>query len=217
MSNVIVFGGAGRTGSEVVKRALQDGHSVTAFVYSQPSEDILPKHSNLRIYVGDAKNSNNVLAAMKGNDVVINIIAPRLFDSKNYPISEIAAKNIVQAMKDLGVKRYIGQAGAWATDHLHDASILMQLGFIFFIPLKKLYSYKKKEDEIIKNSGLDWTLVRCGLLSNKPDLSSYQIHIDRYKCGIFEIPKIRRVNVADFEVAIINDANYYQKCPVIIE
>jgi putative NADH-flavin reductase len=217
MSNIIVFGGAGRTGSEVVKKALQMGHSVTAFAYSQPSENILPLDNKLRIQLGDAQNIDSVTSAIKGHDVVINIIAPRLFDSKNYPISEIATNNIIVAMQKLGVKRYIGQAGAWATDQLHDASPLMQLGFTFFLPLKHLYAFKKKEDAIVKNSGLDWTLVRCGLLTDKVPTSPYHIHLDRYKCGIFEIPKIRRVNVADFEIAILSDTTYYQKCPIIIE
>lgn len=217
MSNIIVFGGAGRTGSEVVKKSLEEGHTVTAFAYSQPNKEVLPDHKNLTIYIGDAKNYESVANAIKGHDIVINIIAPRLFDNKNYPISEIATKNIIDAMKALGVKRYIGQAGAWATDQLHDASPLMQLGFIFFLPLRHLYAYKKKEDAIVKSSGLDWTLVRCGLLSDKQTPSAYQIHIDRYKCGLFEIPKIRRVNVADFEVSIVNDSMYFQKCPIIIE
>lgn len=217
MSRIIIFGGAGRTGSEVVKKSLEEGHIVTAFTYSQPASDTLPDHENLAIYIGDAKNYDSVVNAIKGHDIVINIIAPKLFDKKNYPISEIATKNIIAAMKEVGVNRYIGQAGAWATDQLRDASPLMQLGFTFFLPLRNLYAYKKKEDAIVKSSGLDWTLVRCGLLTNKQTPSHYEIHIDRYKCGFFEIPKIRRVNVADFEVSIINDSTYFQKCPIIIE
>jgi nucleoside-diphosphate-sugar epimerase len=217
MNKIIVFGGAGRTGSEVVKKCLNEGYKVTAFAYSEPNKDLLPAHDNLSIYLGDAKNFDSVAHAITGHDIVINIIAPKLFDAKNYPISEIATKNIIDAMKKHGVRRYIGQAGAWATDQLRDASPLMQLGFIFFLPLRHLYAYKKKEDAIVKASGLDWTLVRCGLLTNKQTASEYQIHNDRYTCGFFEIPKIRRVNVADFEVRIINDNTYFQKCPIIIE
>ena len=217
MQKVIVFGGAGRTGSIVVAKALQQGYAVTAFAYSKPAPGILPEDKNLTVITGDAQKYEDVKKAIQGHDVVINIIAPRLFDSKNYPISEIAAKHIIGAMQELGVKRYIGQAGAWATDQLHDASWLMQLGFVFFLPLRNLYSYKKKEDAIVKASGLNWTLVRCALLSDKPEVTDYQVHINGYKCNPIEIPKIRRNNVADFEVKIINDKQYYQKCPVILE
>lgn len=217
MQKVIVYGGAGRTGSLVVKEALNKGYEVTVFSYGQPAPGILPESPNLKIVTGNAYVFEDVKNAMQGHDVVINIVAPKLFDSKNYPISEIATKNIITAMQELNIKRYIGQAGAWATDQLSDASWLMRLGFIFFLPLRNLYSYKKKEDTIVKSSNLDWTLVRCALLSDKPEPSEYSVHIDGYKCKPLELPKIRRINVADFEVNIINDSSYYQKCPVILE
>jgi nucleoside-diphosphate-sugar epimerase len=217
MNNIIVFGGAGRTGREVVLQALAAGHKVSVFTRAEPSQDTLPPHNNLSLYIGDASNLKDVTAAIKDHDVVINIIAPRLFDKKHYPISEIATNNIISAMQALWVKRYIGQAGAWATEQLSDASPIMQLGFKIFLPLRQVYSYKKKEDAIVKNSGLDWTLVRCGVLTNTAQASKYRIFKKRYKCGLFEIPKIRRTNVANFELTILNDAAYYKTCPIIIE
>lgn len=217
MSSIIVFGGAGRTGSEVVKQAISNGHSVTAFTYSTPPPGMLPDSLRLRIVTGNAYVYDDVARAVAGHDVVINIIAPKLFDRKNYPISEQATRNIIHAMHESGIRRYIGQAGAWATDQIGDASLLMRLGFMFFLPLKNIYSYKKKEDQLVKQSQLDWTLVRCGILTDKHPTSHYKIYPERYVCGMFEIPKIRRVNVAKFELSIIHDTAYYKKCPIVIE
>ncbi len=217
MSNIIVFGGAGRTGREVVRQALHAGHMVTVFSYSQPAEGVLPNHKNLTVIVGNAYKYTEVKRAVSGHDAVINIIAPRLFDSKNYSISEIATNNIVTAMQEVNIKRYIGQAGAWATEQQKDASPFMQVGFKLFLPLKHVYQYKKKEDAIVKQSNLDWTLVRCGLLTNKTPLSSYRVFREHYTCSLFEIPRIRRVAVASFEIRIIDDATYHQQCPIIIE
>lgn len=216
-NNIIVFGGAGRTGREVVKQALAANYKVTVFSYSKPAPNILPNHKNLTIVLGNAYNYQDVLKAMPGHSAVINIIAPRLFDSKNYPISEIATKNIIAAMQECNIKRYIGQAGAWATDQLKDASPFMQLGFKVFLPLKHVYHFKKNEDMLVKQSSLDWTLVRCGLLTDKTPVSEYRVFRDRYHCGVFEIPKIRRVNVAAFELSILNDSSYFHQCPIIIE
>ncbi len=217
MSNIIVFGGAGRTGREVVKQGLSAGHTITVFSYSQPADGVLPDHNNLTVVQGNAYTYTDVLQALPGHTVVINIIAPRLFDAKNYPISEIATNNIIKAMQECGIQRYIGQAGAWATDQYADASPFMQGGFKLFLPLKHVYAYKQKEDAIVCASNLDWTLVRCGLLTDKTPLSDYRIFRDRYKCSVFEIPKIRRVNVASFELSIIDDTTYFRQCPIIIE
>ena len=217
MSKLVIFGGAGRTGREVVNQALTAGHEVTAFCFSEPPEGTFIENGGLTIQRGNAYNYSDVASAVQGKDAVINIIAPRLFDNKNYPISEIATKNIIAAMESCNVKRYIGQAGAWATDQFSDASPLMQIGFKIFLPLKHVYSYKKKEDIAVKQSNLDWTLVRCGVLTDKEPIADYRVFRDHYKCRLFEIPKIRRSNVAAFELSILNDTSFYHTCPIIIE
>lgn len=217
MSNIIVFGAAGRTGRHVVNLAVQAGHTVTAFCYSDPPIGTFEEPDKVTILRGNAYNSTDVSQAVKGNDVVINIIAPKLFDKNNYPISEVATKNIIQSMQSLGVRRYIGQAGAWATEQIQDASPLMQIGFRVFLPLKHIYAYKKIEDTIVKNSKLDWTLVRCGLLTNSNKPHRYHVYTSAYHCKVLEFPSIRRYNVAQFHLAIINDQHYFQTCPILIE
>lgn len=211
---IVVFGGAGRTGSEVVKMALAIGHTVTAFVHAPPKRGILPEHPNLRIVVGDARNPQDVTAVLSSHDTVINIIAPKLGDKKNYDISLVATRTIVNAMQEVGISRYIGQAGAWATEYLEDASIPMQLAFKFFWPLRQIYDFKKQEDKVVRASDLNWTLVRCGLLKNglqKP----IKIAPTRHQCGLFEIPKITRKSVAAFHLSIIDDQTYSRRAPII--
>ena len=211
---IIIFGGAGRTGSEVVKAALAAGHSVTAFVYNTPPSGVLPEHPNLKIIEGDARSKSDVANALSSHDTVINIIAPKLGDSKNYDISLVATQNIIESMEDMGMNRYIGQAGAWGTEFTEDASILMRVGFSVLLPLKQIYSYKKLEDKVVKNSSVNWTLVRCGLLTNKK-LAPIKIAQTRHKCGWFEIPKISRKSVAQFHLAIIDNPDYSRRCPII--
>lgn len=213
---IIVFGGAGRTGAEVVKQALAAGHKVSAFVYSTPKPGILPEHPNLTIIKGNARTTSDVKTAIVGHDTVINIVSPRLGDKKNYDIPVVATRNILQAMEGLGIKRYIGQCGAWGTEYLEDASILMRIGFKIVFPLRDFYELKKKEDQLIQKSNLNWTIVRAGILTDKPLRENVRIFQSRYKCGLLEIPKVSRANVAQFELNIIDDTTYYKKCPVII-
>lgn len=211
--NIIVFGGQGRTGSLVVAEALRRGHTVSAFV--RQSAHSLP--SSVRVIEGDARNEAQVSAAIAGQDVVINIIAPRLFDRKNYDISEVATRNIIQGMQAHGVRRYLGQSGAWATEYLHEASLPMRLGFMLIPMFRGIYAVKKREDALVKASGLDWTLVRCGVLTDKTASPMRTFPSGHYKCGLFEIPKSSRESVARFYLDIITDRNFYSACPIVIK
>jgi len=211
---IIVFGGQGRTGSEVVMQALAAGHHVSAFTYRDNHS--LPAHQNLRIIEGDARNPHDVSRAIKGHDMVINIVAPRLGDSKNYDISVVATRHIIAGMQHNGVKRYWGQCGAWATENLRDASIFMQLGFLFFLPLKHVYKYKKQEDGLVKKSGLDWTIVRAPLLNDGPLAWPVRVFVHGYKCKFYEIPKISRKSVAKFYVENLDNSDLIGTCPVIL-
>ena len=217
MNNLIVFGAAGRTGRHVVDQAVEAGYNVSAFCYSLPPSGTFKQPTKVQVKLGNAYSSADVANALKGNDAVVNIIAPKLFDKHNYPISEIATKNIIHAMKSQGIRRYIGQAGAWATEQLEDANPFMRIGFRMPLPLKHIYYYKKIEDTIVKKSGLDWTLVRCELLTNSKQPHDYRIFTTTYRCKFFEFPTIRRRNVAQFDIRILKDPAYFQTCPIILE
>jgi putative NADH-flavin reductase len=211
---IIVFGGAGRTGIEVVRAALAAGHTVSAFVHKKPPSGVLPEHANLRIIVGDARNKEAVQTALASHDVVMNIIAPKFNDKRNYDISLVATKNIISGMEELGMTRYIGQAGAWATEFLEDASLIMRIAFKIIPQFRGIYTYKRQEDAVVKASSLNWTLVRCGLLTNRP-LAPIKIAESRHTCAWYEIPKISRKSVAQFHLAILDEPQYSRRCPII--
>lgn len=205
--------GQGRTGSLVAKEALKREYSVSVFTFR--NNHSLP--SEVRIIEGDARNTEHVAEAIGGHEAVINIIAPKLFDHKNYDISEIATRNILDGMRMHGVRRYQGQAGAWATEFMSDASLPMRLGFVVVPMFRGIYAVKKREDQLVKDSDLDWTLVRCGLLTDKSAVDDIRIARDgRYKCGLFELPKISRQNVARFHIDILEDPAYFKTTPVVI-
>jgi putative NADH-flavin reductase len=213
--SIIVFGGQGRTGSEVVVQALKAGHKVSVFTYNNNGS--LRKNHNLTIVEGDARNINDVTNAIAGHDIVINIIAPKMGDSKNYDISLIATQNIINGMKANDISRYFGQCGAWATEDLSDASLFMRLGFKFFISLKRIYHFKKLEDTVVKKSGLNWTIVRAALLTNGPLEWPIRSFTNGYKCRFYEIPRISRKSVAKYYIENIDNPDLVNKCPVVMK
>ena len=66
---LLIFGSTGTIGRELVKQALQQEHTVTAFARDPAKFDI--KHNNLQVTRGDAMDSASVEGAIQGHEVVL--------------------------------------------------------------------------------------------------------------------------------------------------
>ena len=110
--HVLVTGGAGYVGSNLVPKLLAAGYRVTVLdlcIYG----DVLPPHPDLRIVNGDLRNPVDVAAALAGCDAVIHLacisndpsfdLDPTLGRSINYD----CFRPLVRAAKDAGVRRFI--------------------------------------------------------------------------------------------------------------
>jgi putative NADH-flavin reductase len=112
--NVIVFGATGRTGFQVVKRALERGMKVTAFVRDPKKITLL--HPNLTVVKGDALVQQDVSKHMKGMDAVVNALS-----SDEVSFRLVFINNIINAMRECKVKRIIAIGGIGAlqaSEHL---------------------------------------------------------------------------------------------------
>jgi putative NADH-flavin reductase len=69
--NITVLGANGKTGLEVVKQALENGHSVNAVVRHA---EAMPTQPSLNIIVGDVTNAQDVAKASKDASVIISTL-----------------------------------------------------------------------------------------------------------------------------------------------
>ena len=110
--HVLVTGGAGYVGSNLVPKLLAAGYRVTVLdlcIYG----DVLASHPDLRIVKGDLRDSAQVAVALAGCDAAIHLacisndpsfdLDPTLGRSINYD----CFRPLVKASKDAGVKRFI--------------------------------------------------------------------------------------------------------------
>jgi nucleoside-diphosphate-sugar epimerase len=110
--HVLVTGGAGYVGSNLVPKLLAAGYRVTVLdlcIYG----DVLAPHPELRVVKGDLRNAADVAAALAGCDAVIHLacisndpsfdLDPTLGRSINYD----CFRPLVRAAKDAGVERFI--------------------------------------------------------------------------------------------------------------
>lgn len=111
---VLVLGANGRVGAQVVKRALEKGHKVTAFVRHSESVSLL--HPNLTVVQGDALHQQDVVVQMAGQDAVISCLSS---DEIAYRL--VFINHIINAMRQHKVKRIIAIGGIGAlqaSEHL---------------------------------------------------------------------------------------------------
>ncbi len=66
---LLIFGSTGSIGRLLIKQALEQGHTVTAFTRDATKVDI--KHNNLQVTRGDVMDPASVERAIQGHEVVL--------------------------------------------------------------------------------------------------------------------------------------------------
>jgi putative NADH-flavin reductase len=115
-------------------------------------------------------------------------------------------------MKAACVKRLIAVTGLGAGDSRGHGNLLYD-AIAFPLLLKRVYDDKDVQEWIIRSSGLDWTIVRPGLLANGPATGNYRV-LTAPKDWRFGV--VSRADVADFLVRQIDDRTLIGATPLLI-
>ena len=78
--------------------------------------------------------------------------------------------------------------------------------------LRDIYADKAIGDEMIRQSGLDWTIVQPGVLNDGPLTRRYR---SAERLPMSSMPKISRADAAHFLIDRINDASTFGRTFVI--
>jgi hypothetical protein len=115
-------------------------------------------------------------------------------------------------VKAAEVKRLIAVTGLGAGDSRGHGGILYDR-VAFPLLLKRVYDDKDVQEWIIRSSGLDWTIVRPGLLNSGPAAGRYRVlsSPQEWRFGL-----ISRADVADFLVRQIDDRALIGATPLLI-
>ena len=157
--NIVLLGANGRTGREVLVRALRAGDTVTALVRAEGKLADL-SHERLEVHVGSPCDPRVLEALLPGHDVVISTLGPRRPTKASAAIYSDSASSIVDAMQGSNVNRLLAISSAllFPSDRLLDR-VLRRLA-------SNVVKEARRMEERICSSNLDWTIARTGFLTN---------------------------------------------------
>jgi putative NADH-flavin reductase len=201
---LVIFGATGTVGRQVVQQALEQGHTVTAFARNLAKLDI--QHRQLRLAAGDVMDTSAVEQAVRGQDAVVCVLgAGKKLKST---IRSEGTQQIIQAMENVGTRRLIclstlGTGDSWSNLDFYWKYVMF--GFI----LRQVFADHERQEALVRNSTLDWTIVRPGALTDGPLTEHYRHNFPSTDRTI--TLQISRADVADFILKqLSNPSSLYQ-------
>jgi putative NADH-flavin reductase len=203
---LVVFGSTGSTGRQIVQRALADGHEVTAFARKPESFDL--EHPKLKVVQGDALDVAAVERAVRGQDAVVSALGTPA--STRTKVRSEGTGNIVRAMERAGVRRLISLSSLG----IGDSRPMLPLVYRFFLVpffLRQGFAEHELQEQRIRRSDTDWTIVRPGAYTNGGLTQAYRHGLAGKDHEIKA--KVSRADVADFVVSQLVETLYLRKAP----
>lgn len=207
-TKILVLGATGGTGRLIVGQALQRGHQVTALVRStEKARDL----KGARLVVGDISEESALREALKGQDAVISALGTPASPFREVTLLSTATRAIVNAMKAEHVSRLIAITGLGAGDSAGHGGFLFDK-LIFPLLLKKVYEDKNRQEAVVRDSGLDWVLVRPSVLNDKPGRGAARALTD---LSDFHGGTISREDVASFVLDQLHTDAWLHRSPLV--
>ncbi|NLS21358.1 SDR family oxidoreductase [Rhizobium sp. P40RR-XXII] len=205
---VLVLGATGATGRLIVGKAIAKGYEVAALVRSKAKAADL---AGAQLIEGEARDPVALTRAIAGCDAVVSSLGTAMSPFKEVTLLSTATRALVGVMAAQKVRRLVCITGLGAGDSRGHG------GFFFdrlFLPLmlRKVYEDKDRQEDAIRASELDWTIVRPTVLNDKPARGHINALSDL--SGVHG-GTISRADVAEFVVQQICVDTWLRKAPLI--
>jgi putative NADH-flavin reductase len=182
-----IFAATGRIGRHLLQQALAAGHDVTAVVRN-PDAITEP----VRVVTADlaAADPAALESAVAGADAVLSALGPRSI--REAGITSVGTRAIVAAMQSTGTRRLVVISGAPVSTmpspgRSHPPKHDPGEGFLLrhlLTPFAQTVIRKQMVDlalteDILRDSGLEWTVVRPPRLTNGPLTGTYRTAVEQ--------------------------------------
>lgn len=171
---IAIFGSTGGTGKSLVRQALQRGHEVVAFA-RRPGE-IGIDDPRLTLVGGDVLDAAAVRRTVDGTDAAVSVLGVRMGQPAS-TVRSTGTGRIVSALAEAGVRRFVSCSTVGAGAHLQSLPWLARMLLPRVVGAWRLEEAGRQED-VIRASRLDWTILRPPRLVDGPATGTYRIGED---------------------------------------
>jgi putative NADH-flavin reductase len=199
---ILVLGAAGGVGRLVVKQALAHGHKVTAFVRDSGKAAAL---EGATIMLGDVLDIKALSNALPGQDAVVYAVGMK--STGRTTLFSQSTRLLLAAMEQQQVKRLVCITGVGAGETKGHGGFLYD-HFIFPLFTKNRYADKELQEQLIRESNLDWTIVRPAPFSEGKPSAAFQV---LSQVGSAVLRKVSRAEVASFVLQELETRQYLRK------
>ena len=208
---VTVFGATGKIGALVVRRLLEDGHEVTAFVRSPAKLGVAA--AAVDVVAAELTDEDAIREAVEGADAVISALGPPIDPFvRGTPLTD-GTRRIVAAMHATGVRRLVALATVSVPDprdrpRLLDRLVPIGIGLLIPGALREVQGIS----EVVATSELDWTVARIFAPIDVPANHTVRAgFLGRDSVGV----EMSRADIADFLVDQISSEDFVGAAPAI--
>jgi putative NADH-flavin reductase len=209
---ILILGISGRTGMLVAEEALKRGFKVSGIARDKSKVGL----AGVDITEGTPYDIATVRKAIDGCDAVVSTlslfpVSQGLFSRISTPVDLMShsIQNTVTVMKEKGIKRIVLMTALGVGDSAREISWLFSL-IVKISNISYAYADHAAQEKILEDSGLNWTIVRPTMLTNKNEDVSVLYNIK----GEGKIKtSISRNAVARFIVEAIDKGEFIKQKP----
>lgn len=209
MKKIALFGATGQTGAHVLQKALQQGYTVNALVRTLSKLTVQSKELN--VIEGDVLKPEDVKKTIEGCDLVISVFG----HVKGSPewLQRDGTQNLVQAMKSNEITKIISLSGGGLPFPVKDEPKFVDkmIRFIMKVAVPKILNDAIAHHEVLKQSGLDWIIVRGPRLTNEAAKGEYKVGW----VGVNSGTSLGREDLADFMLKQIESEECVHQMPFV--
>jgi putative NADH-flavin reductase len=191
--------------------AIEKGHQVTAIIRNKSKANI----PGVNYIEGSPTDAQCIAQALEGIDAaVVSLNINRTSDS---PFAKIVSpltiisdsvKTLISEMEKKGINRIVTVSASGVGDSWKDMPLIGRI-FIRNSNIWKAYLDHDRQEQAVKASLLNWTIVRPVMLTDKDD-DSYIVSYAKATA-----PKISRKGVAKFILDCLEQGMYTRECVTV--
>ena len=206
INKIAVLSGGGRTGNYVIAQLLNQGYSIKLLLRSPSTFQV--SNPSISILQGDALDDMVTRSLVEDCQAVVSTLGQR----KDEPlVAAQATINVLKAMTECGIQRYILVAGLNVdtpfdkkSPATRTASEWMKTNF------PAIHEDRQKAYSVLSSSNVNWTLIRVPFID-------FAAMAGKTIVSLEDCPgnKISASDIATFVVRQLRDDTYFKKSPFI--